>query len=933
MSGAKPLDGLATDELLELLPPSFRGGVVAGAPHAQLLALALQAVRSAAGPLRARLQAAREALAKDAAAARLAKSAAQRTSVPLSMLQNLPPNHSTRGDHRGSLAHYTRALQKAPSDDASALAVLFAARSAALLGAGEASAALADATEALTLAPLYSKAWVCYAAAHPQASDAISTMAHRLTLSQHGEALAEDEALEIVEELRAAAAGSAEVQTADPAVAEGLAQANGSGRCLVATRPVGAPGSTLLVDTPLAVAIRRGDPGVQRCHWCMDVAVAAIPCPGCADARYCTARCRAAAWADEHQAECGCPLTLLLPAETVLAQRLRRLCRRDDSAAATVHALEGHEQDLDLEVSIGHALQAATVALLDSGDSEVAQQQAEELASDVFSMLCRIGSNSHAITAVVSLADSDTAASSGVSVEQVKQDRLAVAVYPTGSLANHSCSPTARVEFAPGSRNLRLVSASPLRTKAEVTISYGPTAGRTPAAKRRQQLQHQYRFLCRCSACEDEADLEQDDVEPLAEDEDEAFTAALDLLDSERTKDAIMALESCCTRQMSLLAAHDASGDQRRAATAAQRAAELCDALARAHCINDPPDYSAAGDACAAALMLLRRSVAPGAEPSLAREDHKLATLRFHGAVQAGPGPRGQAAVALAAAAAQRALISVREALGESDPAIAELTQMAAALGGPQHQQPKQQREEPKAGPKAGPKTEPKTEAKASTAASQKARSQRKTQLDTSTTVEAAKQAIPATVSAKPSKSKSAAKPAPAVSPAEKIRRCVETLRTSEVVNERLALATQLYGLLGPESNVGDDERVILQQAFTEAGGPEVIFQRLSSMDDSWMQEAKNGATDLYDKLARVCKDDFVEVSRIEDEKLADALHAAKEDCECTDCGPDGKPKSFTGLPNKLPKNLKGATEEELDAASVLVARVAIKAAQNEANK
>ena len=106
------------------------------------------------------------------------------------------------------------------------------------------------------------------------------------------------------------------------------------------------------------------------------------------------------------------------------------------------------------------------------------------------------------------------------------QERVAVALYPRASLVNHACAPTARVQFSGrqlqlvsatamrvqfSGRQLQLVSATAMRPAAEVTISYGPPAGRTAVAVRREQLQQQYHFLCCYSACEDEKPFDADD--------------------------------------------------------------------------------------------------------------------------------------------------------------------------------------------------------------------------------------------------------------------------------------------------------------------------------------------------------------------------------------------------------------------------------------
>ena len=187
-----------------LLPPALRATVLRAARQepspAHILPLAVQAVASAHTELRAQVQVAQKTLAKDAGEAGAARAAGQRS--------------VERGDVAGSLPHFTRALQYAPvlAESGSALAVLYTSRAEALLAVGRAREALSDATEALLLAPLYAKAWRRYAAALPDPPESVRTMAVRLS-GEDGDGSgvglslgAEDEALRVVAELRAAAA-------------------------------------------------------------------------------------------------------------------------------------------------------------------------------------------------------------------------------------------------------------------------------------------------------------------------------------------------------------------------------------------------------------------------------------------------------------------------------------------------------------------------------------------------------------------------------------------------------------------------------------------------------------------------------------------------------------------------------------------------------
>eukprot|EP01045_Picozoa_sp_COSAG04_P011909 COSAG04_NODE_782_length_10326_cov_9.216095_6_plen_320_part_00 len=211
--------------------------------------------------------------------------------------------------------------------------------------------------------------------------------------------------------------------------AEGDTGDEGRGRCLRASAPLSV-GDVVLEDRPLAAAIRRERDGdglaPPPCHWCgAAVGVAAVRCPGCTDALYCGSRCLAEAFVTEHQAECGVdPLPLLLPAETTLARRVRRRCLADPAARATVQALEGHESALQADAALGHALQAAVAAVLEDGEAANGGAAVQTTCAELFSHLCRIDSNAHAITDVVAAGEDGTAVSREAEV------RLAVALYP-----------------------------------------------------------------------------------------------------------------------------------------------------------------------------------------------------------------------------------------------------------------------------------------------------------------------------------------------------------------------------------------------------------------------------------------------------------------------------------------------------------------------
>lgn len=79
------------------------------------------------------------------------------------------------------------------------------------------------------------------------------------------------------------------------------------------------------------------------------------------------------------------------------------------------------------------------------------------------------------------------------------QDRIALAVYPTASLMNHSCQPNVALAF--DGRLLTARAVERLQAGDAVLHCYGPHKGPLVTPLRRYQLQEQYHFLCQCRAC------------------------------------------------------------------------------------------------------------------------------------------------------------------------------------------------------------------------------------------------------------------------------------------------------------------------------------------------------------------------------------------------------------------------------------------------
>ena len=341
----------------------------------------------------------------------------------------------------------------------------------------------------MVLSPLYAKAWACYAAAASdvRSDSKLGTLARRLSnLSAIG-CGAEEEAFKQAQAWMAPTPSHNLPQTnfERPASANlfEVAQGNGTvGRHLRARSCIDS-GQVLLNELPIAAARRTENDEGKHCHWCFAEAVcgAVTPCPGCSYAVYCSRHCQRQAWVAEHQNECGCVLPLILPAETTLSWRLHRLHTHCTSKGVvdSIRSMISHERSLDREAQLGLALQATVCSAVDqlqlihnteadyTNPSQKLIDQVAAKAKDILLQLCRIGCNGIAVTAVqsgeFSKVSTQNAHTQNAIVEALHERRLAVAIYRTASLCNHSCVPSVRIGGFSG-RELCLVSSCSIAT-------------------------------------------------------------------------------------------------------------------------------------------------------------------------------------------------------------------------------------------------------------------------------------------------------------------------------------------------------------------------------------------------------------------------------------------------------------------------------------
>ncbi|NXL92551.1 SMYD4 protein, partial [Alectura lathami] len=309
------------------------------------------------------------------------------------------------------------------------------------------------------------------------------------------------------------------------------------------------------------------------CHRCLKELLASVPCRGCSYAKYCSQNCADVAWEQYHRTECPLGALLLtlgvfchVALRTVLmagfaeVSRLVEWSHDDDKDLCNAEARHKHpSESLDARTGtkgipgcndngqylssyqavfnlLPHAekhcpehkflcmlsvvaickkmqeagLEAAVLNQKSSekgSDPKLREKTSDELSPELKIMaeamlrhVLQLQCNAQAITIMQELGSGEGA------VVSKKPVRLATAFFPVLSLLNHSCSPNISVSFSGTAATVR--ASQPIPSGQEIFHCYGPHRCRVRVAER-QQLLSQYFFECRCQACLDE--LESDD--------------------------------------------------------------------------------------------------------------------------------------------------------------------------------------------------------------------------------------------------------------------------------------------------------------------------------------------------------------------------------------------------------------------------------------
>ncbi|XP_047469829.1 SET and MYND domain-containing protein 4-like [Penaeus chinensis] len=320
-----------------------------------------------------------------------------------------------------------------------------------------------------------------------------------------------------------------------------VAYSRTKGRHLLATRDI-KPGELLCSEKSFATVL---NPEIRgNCAHCLvDYGSVIIPCPDCTEVLFCSLKCQQEALSTYHRVECPIGPTLAslaLPPHALLAFRV--------AAKVSFKKLKREEAELRKE---GETQKAATLGFNDKKKYVSSSYRAvyhlntnQALRPDLdlfhacvtaFVLLkllqksgryfcCEKGqpcSPSHEDLVLVGTALCAhvlRATCNGLPIiESVRHVLLkgshgsvniGLGLFPTLSLANHSCDPTATVLTC--QTGSLMMSLSFIPKGGEVTRSYGVSYLRMEKKRRRALLQEGYQFLCSCHACENDWPLYED---------------------------------------------------------------------------------------------------------------------------------------------------------------------------------------------------------------------------------------------------------------------------------------------------------------------------------------------------------------------------------------------------------------------------------------
>lgn len=297
------------------------------------------------------------------------------------------------------------------------------------------------------------------------------------------------------------------------------------GRFIVAKKDIN-PGDILIVENAF-VNVLLPDYELVYCHNCcrrLDDSLGrnSIPCKRCINVLFCSVKCRDEAL-KYHQLECDFlplfqnmgiahlvfRLFLITNIETILytARKYTDDCRVDISTEPTrgftskydaVYNLAHHLDQISSEdfSSYTFAIHIFFLALERSGWC-VDVQTKFALFRILLKHFAQLPINAQSLSDIVVSSDH------AESIEDIRNEKIGSALFPTASLLNHSCDPDVVILFEQGTfmvvRSKRQISKG-----SPIYNCYGPIHCNDELQYRQTYLFEQYHFKCKCHVCIDE---------------------------------------------------------------------------------------------------------------------------------------------------------------------------------------------------------------------------------------------------------------------------------------------------------------------------------------------------------------------------------------------------------------------------------------------
>ena len=240
------------------------------------------------------------------------------------------------------------------------------------------------------------------------------------------------------------------------------------------------PGDSILRDSAIATCVIQGFEH-STCHFCMRSPLVLLRCAVCKRARYCDVQCQERDWC-LHSAECEMCVAIAGEERTTTLLLL------------LVRLLKWNKKYLKIRGQQSNTF-CDEIQLLGSQEN-ISESTKEMFSQYVQLLMVKYNSKLHTTPRQMYTA-LEKLYTNTFSVMTEELVPIAVAVYPTASLLNHSCRPNCVQHFSGKEITIRAIDR--VEAGGEVTVSYIDVI--RGVEERRDELLKGYLFRCECTTC------------------------------------------------------------------------------------------------------------------------------------------------------------------------------------------------------------------------------------------------------------------------------------------------------------------------------------------------------------------------------------------------------------------------------------------------